>query len=115
MLTGVVGVGFERTLYRRLYRARDLDQVLLTIGLVFMSVARPRLFYGTQQQPVRLPEYLRGRPPCWASTSPLPAIPDRVALAVTRALVVWRSNNPVRRPGARRGGQPAHGARTGID
>src|SRR5258708_6406848 len=34
----LVSVGFERTLYRRLYRASDLDQCLLTIGIVFMSV-----------------------------------------------------------------------------
>ena len=60
LLTGVVSVAFERTLYRRLYRARELDQVLLTIGLVFMSVAAAAFFYGTQQQPVRLPDYLRG-------------------------------------------------------
>jgi branched-chain amino acid transport system permease protein len=33
--------------------------VLLTIGLVFMSVAVAAFFYGTQQQPVRLPQYLR--------------------------------------------------------
>ena len=58
-LTGIVSVAFERTLYRRLYRARELDQVLLTIGLVFMSVAAAAFFYGTQQQPVRLPLYLR--------------------------------------------------------
>ena len=30
-------------LYRRLYRASDLDQCLLTIGIVFISVARLRL------------------------------------------------------------------------
>ncbi len=60
LLTGVVSLGFERTLYRRLYRASDLDQVLLTIGLVFISVAAAAFFYGTQQQPVRLPDYLRG-------------------------------------------------------
>jgi branched-chain amino acid transport system permease protein len=59
LLTGAVSVAFERTLYRRLYRARELDQVLLTIGLVFMSVAVAAFFYGTQQQPVRLPQYLR--------------------------------------------------------
>jgi branched-chain amino acid transport system permease protein len=58
-LTGIVSVVFERTLYRRLYRARELDQVLLTIGLVFMSVATAAFFFGTQQQPVRLPQYLR--------------------------------------------------------
>src|SRR6266446_2892297 len=35
----LVSVVFERVLYRRLYRASDLDQCLLTIGIVFISVA----------------------------------------------------------------------------
>jgi branched-chain amino acid transport system permease protein len=56
-LTSVV---FERVLYRRLYRATDLDQCLLTIGIVFMSVAAAAYIYGTIQQPVQLPPYLRG-------------------------------------------------------
>jgi len=60
LLTGAVSVAFERTLYRRLYRARELDQVLLTIGLVFMSVAAAAYLYGTAQQPMQLPSYLRG-------------------------------------------------------
>ena len=56
----LVSVGLERTLYRRLYRASDLDQVLLTIGLVFMAVAIAAYTFGTVQQPVQLPSYLRG-------------------------------------------------------
>ena len=52
-------VAFERTLFRRLYSASDLQQVLLTLGLVFISVAAAAWFFGTVQQPVRLPEYLR--------------------------------------------------------
>jgi branched-chain amino acid transport system permease protein len=56
--TAIVSVGFERTLYRRLYRADALDQVLLTIGLAFMSVAAAAFVYGTAQQPVRLPAWL---------------------------------------------------------
>jgi branched-chain amino acid transport system permease protein len=55
----VVSVGFERTLYRRLYRASDLDQVLLTIGIVFISVAVAAYVFGTEQQPLPLPDYLR--------------------------------------------------------
>ena len=39
LATALVSVAFERTLYRRLYRASDLDQVLLTIGIAFISVA----------------------------------------------------------------------------
>jgi len=50
----------ERLLFRRLYRASDLDQCLLTIGLVFMSVAAAAYVYGTVQQPVQVPSYLRG-------------------------------------------------------
>jgi len=56
----LASVVFERLLYRRLYRATDLDQCLLTIGIVFMSVAAAAYIYGTIQQPVNLPAYLRG-------------------------------------------------------
>jgi branched-chain amino acid transport system permease protein len=58
--TAVVSVAFERVLYRRLYRASDLDQVLLTIGLAFISVGAAAYFFGTIQQPVQTPSYLRG-------------------------------------------------------
>ena len=55
----VVSVGFERTLFRRLYRASELDQVLLTIGVVFISIGVAAFFFGTDQQPLQLPAYLR--------------------------------------------------------
>src|ERR1700694_1160904 len=50
----------ERSLYRRLYRASDLDQCLFTIGIVFISVAAAAYLYGTVQQPVTTPSWLRG-------------------------------------------------------
>ncbi|WP_207456433.1 branched-chain amino acid ABC transporter permease [Azospirillum sp. SYSU D00513] len=50
----------ERGLYQRLYRATELDQVLLTIGLVFMAVAGATYFWGPGQQPVQVPDYLSG-------------------------------------------------------
>jgi branched-chain amino acid transport system permease protein len=55
-----VSVVLERTLYRKLYRASDLDQCLLTIGIVFISVAAFAWFYSTEQQSVRVPDYLQG-------------------------------------------------------
>jgi branched-chain amino acid transport system permease protein len=55
-----ISVLFERVLYRRLYRASDLDQVLLTIGIAFVSVAVAAYIFGTEQQPLQLPSYLRG-------------------------------------------------------
>lgn len=89
LLTGVVSVGFERALYRRLYRARELDQVLLTIGLVFISVAAAAFCFGTQQQPVRLPTYLRGYTTVMSvNFSHYRLFLIAVALAVTLALVV---------------------------
>ena len=60
LLTGGVSVGFERTLYRRLYRASDLDQVLLTIGIAFISVAVAAYIFTTNQQPIETPAFLRG-------------------------------------------------------
>src|SRR5467141_2209367 len=56
----LISILLEKTLYRRLYRATDLDQCLLTIGIVFISVAAAAYVYGTIQQPVNLPAYLRG-------------------------------------------------------
>jgi branched-chain amino acid transport system permease protein len=58
--TALVSVVFERALYRRLYRSSDLDQVLLTIGIAFVSVAVAAWFFGTTQQPIEMPEYMRG-------------------------------------------------------
>jgi branched-chain amino acid transport system permease protein len=60
LAAAVVSIAFERVLYRRLYRATDLDQCLLTIGIVFISVAVAAYVYGTIQQPLNVPAYLRG-------------------------------------------------------
>src|SRR6185312_2220784 len=60
LTAALVSVVFERTLYRRLYRAGELDQVLLTIGLAFVSVAVAAYLYGTIQQVINTPSYLRG-------------------------------------------------------
>ena len=51
----------ERLLYSRLYKAGELDQVLFTIGLVFVAIAVARLIYGNLQQPVILPDSLKGQ------------------------------------------------------
>ncbi len=61
LMVGAVSVIFERTLYVRLYRATELDQVLLTIGLAFMAIAAYTYFYGPSQQSIRLPSYLTGQ------------------------------------------------------
>jgi branched-chain amino acid transport system permease protein len=60
LAAGAASVIIERVLYRRLYRASDLDQVLLTIGVAFISVAIAAYFFGTTQQPINIPAYMRG-------------------------------------------------------
>jgi branched-chain amino acid transport system permease protein len=61
VISALAGAILERLLYRRLYRASHLDQVLFSIGLVFMAIAATTYVFGSQQQPVRLPEFLRGQ------------------------------------------------------
>jgi branched-chain amino acid transport system permease protein len=57
----LVGAVMERALYRRLYKATHLDQVLFTIGLTFMVVAAATYEWGPSQQPVALPPILQGQ------------------------------------------------------
>jgi len=57
---GALSVPFERYLYRRLYKATDLEQVLLTIGLAFMAIAVFTYFYGPIPKSVPLPSWLQG-------------------------------------------------------
>jgi branched-chain amino acid transport system permease protein len=59
--TAVASVLFERLLYARLYRAPELDQVLFTIGLVFVMIASVTLTLGPENQPLVLPPALQGQ------------------------------------------------------
>jgi branched-chain amino acid transport system permease protein len=52
---------FERLLYRRLYGGDELDQVLLTIGLVFMWISTANYFWGPLAQPFHPPHLLSGQ------------------------------------------------------
>jgi len=61
LVPAAAGIVLERTLYQRLYKATHLDQVMFSIGLVFMAVATATWFFGPSQQPVRLPDGLRGQ------------------------------------------------------
>lgn len=61
VIVAALSVVFERVLYRRLYGGNELDQVLLTIGLVFMSVAVAKYFWGPLAQLFQPPSELRGQ------------------------------------------------------
>ncbi len=61
LVAAILGVALERTLYRRLYGASPLDQVLFTIGLVLMAIPIAGFFLGDQPRQVNLPDWLNGR------------------------------------------------------
>jgi branched-chain amino acid transport system permease protein len=61
LASAVIGFVFERTLYVHVYRKSHLDQVLFTIGLVFMSVAAVDYAMGSSQVFVHIPNELQGR------------------------------------------------------
>lgn len=74
----------ERLLYRRLYGAEELDQVLLTMGLIFMSVGGATFIWGPLSQPMQPPPYLQGGMEILGRT--LPAY--RLFLIVSGAVIV---------------------------
>src|SRR3954453_4195896 len=62
VVTGVViGVVLERLLYRRLYGGDELDQVLMTVGLIFVTVGAATYIWGPIAQPMRPPPALSGQ------------------------------------------------------
>src|SRR5262245_23378423 len=59
--TAALSAVVERLLYARLYEAGELDQVLFTIGLVFIMIASVTLLIGPENQPLVLPPMLQGQ------------------------------------------------------
>jgi branched-chain amino acid transport system permease protein len=61
LATAAFSVVCERLLYSRLYRAAELDQVLFTIGFVFITIASVTLVIGPENQQLALPASLQGQ------------------------------------------------------
>lgn len=59
--TALLGALLEPLLYRRMYAKPHLDQVLFSIGLVFMAVTGVDYALGSMQQNIQLPAWLQGR------------------------------------------------------
>ena len=56
-----IGAVLERALYRHLYNRSHLDQVLFSVGLVFMSVAAVDYIMGSSRIFIKLPAALEGQ------------------------------------------------------
>jgi branched-chain amino acid transport system permease protein len=61
LVTAALGALLERTLYVHVYTKSHLDQVLFTIGLVFMAVVAVDYVMGSSQQFVQIPQMLQGK------------------------------------------------------
>jgi branched-chain amino acid transport system permease protein len=84
VVVAAISVVFERLLYARLYSAGDLEQVLFTIGLIFMAVATAQVVFGMLQRPVLLPDYLKGQVPLFGRDFPA----YRVFLIVISSMII---------------------------
>ena len=61
VVSALLGLLLEKTLYVHVYRKSHLDQVLFTIGLVFMAVAMADYTMGMTQVFARVPPELQGQ------------------------------------------------------
>ncbi|MDH7794317.1 MULTISPECIES: branched-chain amino acid ABC transporter permease [unclassified Beijerinckia] len=57
----LISIILERLLYRRFYGGEELDQVLLTMGLIFISIASVTYIWGPVTQPMQPPAALSGQ------------------------------------------------------
>ncbi len=108
----LIGVVLERALYRHLYTRSHLDQVLFSIGLVFMSVAAVDYIMGSSRIFIKLPAALEGQIRFLRRRHrPLPADDHRDLRPADRGAAAGAGPHPVRQPAARRGGRSARGQR----
>jgi branched-chain amino acid transport system permease protein len=61
VVVGVASIIFERLIYAPLYKAGELDQVLLSIGLVFIAIGTVTWLYGPAPPSIQVPDFLRGQ------------------------------------------------------
>jgi branched-chain amino acid transport system permease protein len=60
LLVAATSLPLEAVFIRRLYKRSQLDQVLFTIGMVFVGIAGAGLMFGNALTPITLPSYLQG-------------------------------------------------------
>lgn len=88
LVVAVFSLPFERILYRPLYRASELEQVLMSIGLVFMAVGAVTYVYGPQPPHVGLPVFLEGQVDLGFKTFPAYRL-FVIAVGLATALFLW--------------------------
>jgi branched-chain amino acid transport system permease protein len=69
LAVGAVSVVLERVLYRRFYTAPELDQVVMSVGLIFVAVAGAQFLFGPLPQSLTVPALLTGTIPLVGTAS----------------------------------------------
>jgi branched-chain amino acid transport system permease protein len=88
VVVGALGMLLERLLCRRLYSAPILQQVLFSIGLIFVSSAVARYFFGPLAQPIDLPAWLSGRIDIGIGVFPVYRV-FLIGVGAVLALAIW--------------------------
>jgi branched-chain amino acid transport system permease protein len=87
IVIAAVSVVLERFVYRRMYTAKELDQVLLTVGIIYMSIAAAAYVWGPEPMAFSLPDYLtRYRQIGWFSFSTYGALLLAFGTVITLAI-----------------------------
>lgn len=80
----------ERVFYARLYQAGELSQVLLTMGLIFISIAAAKFLFGPSPQNTQAPDWLSGQLPLGTTTVPVYRTMI-IAVGIVTAAAAWVS------------------------
>ena len=88
LIVGAAGMLLERVLFRRFYAAAMLDHVLLSIAIIFISIAVARYLYGPLAQPIELPGWLSGRIDIGIGVFPAYRV-FLIAVGLALAVAIW--------------------------
>jgi branched-chain amino acid transport system permease protein len=94
-IVAAASVVLERVLYARVYKAGEFDQVLLSMGLIFVASAVAHYIYGPIPQTVAVPAALTGKLDLGLRSFPLYRvllIAIGIAIFVTLLLVIERTS-----------------------
>jgi len=61
ILSAAIGLALERTLYVHVYKKTHLEQVMFSIGLVFMAMTAVSFVIGSEQKFITVPAFLDNR------------------------------------------------------
>ena len=90
LIVAAISVVLERLLYSRVYKAGEFDQVLLTMGLIFVATAGAHLAYGPLPRTIELPQVFQGQIDVGWRTFPIYRL-FVIAFGAATFLALWTS------------------------